>query len=41
MFTQFVEGGSELVVMKTNGSGRHTILKSKGFPNHADWGTHP
>ena len=29
------------MVMKVNGSGKHTILGGRRFPNKADWGTHP
>jgi TolB protein len=41
VYTQFQPPGSDLVVMKVNGSGKHTILGGKRFPNKADWGTHP
>ena len=41
VYTQFRGNGTDLVVMKTNGSGKHTILGGKRFPNKADWGTHP
>jgi TolB protein len=41
LYTQFREGGTDLVVMKVNGSGKHTILGGSRFPNKADWGTHP
>jgi TolB protein len=41
LYTQFREGGTDLVVMKVNGSKKHTILGGRRFPNKADWGTHP
>ncbi len=41
VYTQFGEGGSDLVVMKVNGSGKHVILGGGRFPNKADWGAHP
>ena len=41
LYTQFHTGSSDLVVMKVNGSGKHTILGGRRFPNRADWGTHP
>jgi Tol biopolymer transport system component len=41
LYTQFREGGTDLRVMRVNGSGKHTILGGGRFPNKADWGTHP
>jgi TolB protein len=41
LYTQFHTESSDLVVMKTNGSGKHTILGGQRLPNRADWGTHP
>ena len=41
LYTQFREGGTDLIVMKVNGSGKHKILGGRRFPNKADWGTHP
>jgi Tol biopolymer transport system component len=41
LYTQFRPPGSDLIVMKTDGSGKHTILGGKRFPNKADWGTNP
>ena len=41
LYTQFREGGTDLVVMKVNGAGKHKILGGQRFPNKADWGTHP
>jgi TolB protein len=41
LYTQFREGGADLVVMRVNGSGKHKILGGSRFPNKADWGTHP
>ena len=41
VYTQFQPPGSDIVVMKVNGSGKHTILGGSRFPNKADWGTHP
>lgn len=41
LYTQFRGGGTDLVVMKVNGSDKHTILGGRRFPNKADWGTHP
>jgi Tol biopolymer transport system component len=41
LYTQFHTGSTDLVVMRVNGSGKHTILGGRRFPNKADWGTHP
>jgi TolB protein len=41
LYTQFREGGTDLVVMRVNGSGKRKILGGSRFPNKADWGTHP
>lgn len=41
IYTQFGEGRSDLVVMKTDGSGKHVVLGGSRFPNKVDWGTHP
>jgi Tol biopolymer transport system component len=41
IYTQFGDRGTDLVVMKTNGSDKHVILGGRRFPNKADWGTHP
>jgi TolB protein len=41
VYTQFDDTRTELVVMKTDGSGKHAILGGKRFPNKADWGVHP
>ena len=41
LYTQFRAGGTDLIVMKVNGSGKHKILGGRRFPNKADWGTHP
>lgn len=41
LYTQFHTNGTDLVVMKVNGSQKHTILGGRRFPNKADWGTHP
>ena len=41
LYTQFHTENTDLVVMKVNGSGKHTILGGRRFPNKADWGTHP
>jgi Tol biopolymer transport system component len=41
LYTQFHTEGTDLVVMRTDGSGKHAILGGKRFPNKADWGTHP
>jgi Tol biopolymer transport system component len=41
VYTQFHSESTDLVVMKVNGSRKHTILGGGRFPNKADWGTHP
>jgi TolB protein len=41
VYTQFHSATTDLVVMKVDGSGKHTILGGRGGPNKADWGTHP
>jgi Tol biopolymer transport system component len=41
IYTQFHDDGTDLVVMRVNGSGKHAILGGGRFPNKADWGTHP
>ena len=41
VYTQFLDTSTDLVVMKVNGSHKHTILGGSRFPNKADWGTHP
>jgi Tol biopolymer transport system component len=41
LYTQYGERGTDLVVMKVNGSDKHAILGGRRFPNKADWGTHP
>lgn len=41
LYTHFREGGTDLTVMKVDGSKKHIILGGRRFPNKADWGTHP
>jgi Tol biopolymer transport system component len=41
VYTQFHDEGTDLVVMRVNGSGKHVILGGRRFPNKADWGSHP
>ena len=41
LYTQFHAGSSDLVVMKVNGSDKHTILGGRRIPTRADCGTHP
>ena len=41
VYTQFHSRTTDLVVMKTDGSGKHVILGGRRGPNKADWGTHP
>ena len=41
MYTQFREGGTDLVVMKANGANKRVVLGGRKFPNKVDWGTHP
>jgi Tol biopolymer transport system component len=41
IYTQFHDEGTDLVVMRVNGSGKHVILGGGRFPNKADWGSHP
>jgi Tol biopolymer transport system component len=41
VYTQFHPERTDLVVMKTDGSGKHVILGGRRGPNKADWGTHP
>jgi Tol biopolymer transport system component len=41
LYTHFLEKRTELILMKANGSGKHPAVKISGFPNRADWGTHP
>jgi Tol biopolymer transport system component len=41
IYTQFNGRGTDLMVMKTDGSKKHAILGGSRFPNKADWGTHP
>ena len=43
MFTQFRENPerNELRVMNPDGSAKRAALRIGGFPNKADWGTHP
>jgi Tol biopolymer transport system component len=41
LFTQFFDERNKLIVMNANGSGRHPVVVLSGFPNRADWGTHP
>ena len=45
LYTQFRSESSELesselMVMKTNGSDKHSILGGRRIPNRGDWGTH-
>jgi TolB protein len=41
IYTQFHSDRTDLVVMKTDGSKKHTILGGHRFPNKADWGVQP
>jgi Tol biopolymer transport system component len=41
LYTHFLDERTELIVMNANGSGKHPAVKISGFPNRADWGTHP
>jgi Tol biopolymer transport system component len=41
LYTQFHSESTDLVAMRVNGSGKHTILGGRRGPNKADWGTHP